>query len=353
MSAVGWSHTHIPAGAQDKPGLPAERLYDVDRAKGFAIILVVFGHLAAREPAAGNDWYVVLKAVIYSFHMPFFMYLAGVVFAHGNARASQSAYWSYLRRRAERLLVPFVLFGLVILIGKLAARHVVHVDNVPDGFLDGLISLVWDTARSPATSVWFIFVLFVYCMITPVLLRVSRSWVWPLLVLGAVAHIAAITTTIPDHFYFDRILQHYLFFAIGLLVGGRLPQAMAVIDRTFPWTAALFAVVLALLAYQIGDAIGLTLSSLLSIPALHGLIRRAPLISSRVLLSIGGCSFAIYLLNTIFIGLAKGALLKLMPWDGLNFLLFAPVLMAAGLFGPMLTKQLVFRRIPVLDRMTS
>jgi uncharacterized membrane protein YcfT len=57
-------------------------LADVERAKGLAIILVVIGHIVAREPLANNEWYVVLKSAIYAFHMPFFMYLGGLVFFH-------------------------------------------------------------------------------------------------------------------------------------------------------------------------------------------------------------------------------------------------------------------------------
>ena len=57
------------------------RLYDIDRAKGLAILLVVLGHLVARgEPPKDADWYLFLKLIIYKFHMAFFMFLSGVIF---------------------------------------------------------------------------------------------------------------------------------------------------------------------------------------------------------------------------------------------------------------------------------
>jgi hypothetical protein len=59
----------------------------------------------------------------------------------------------------------------------------------------------------------------------------------------------------------------------------------------------------------------------------------------------------IYLLNTIFIGLGKGMVLQLMP--PMSFLLLAPILGLAGLLGPILTKRILFRRLPIIDRMTS
>jgi len=56
-----------------------ERLLDIDRATGIAIALVVLGHLAPGRIYSGAEWYYSLKSVIYTFHMPFFMYLSGVV----------------------------------------------------------------------------------------------------------------------------------------------------------------------------------------------------------------------------------------------------------------------------------
>lgn len=61
-----------------------QRLVDIDKAKGFAIFLVVLGHIIATNQPLGNDWYAILKMGIYKFHMPFFMYLSGVVFAYPN-----------------------------------------------------------------------------------------------------------------------------------------------------------------------------------------------------------------------------------------------------------------------------
>ncbi|MCC6481130.1 MAG: hypothetical protein IT554_01805 [Sphingomonadaceae bacterium] len=68
---------------------------------------------------------------------------------------------------------------------------------------------------------------------------------------------------------------------------------------------------------------------------------------------LGRYSFPIYLLNTIAIGLAKGILLLVMPWDGLNFLIFLPVLLLSGIIGPIVAKVLIFRPVPYLDKITD
>ena len=88
-------------------------------------------------------------------------------------------------------------------------------------------------------------------------------------------------------------------------------------------------------------------------PALHGLVRQRYFAASSVLLTLGAYSFIIYLLNTPFIGLVKGAMLKVLPWDGVNFLLYVPALTLAGTLLPILLRRYVLTRVPALDRMTA
>jgi len=325
----------------------SRRLDDVDRAKGFAIILVVFGHIVAREHPADNNWYSVAQFLIYSFHMPFFVYLAGVAFFYSGASMHPKPdYRGYVLRRAVRLLVPFTLFGLVIVFGKLVAQRIMHVDNSIDNLLDAVTALFWNTRGSPAESVWFVFVLFVYCAITPLLMRLTRNRVWPLLALA----LAAYWTDPPAYLYLDRIAHYYVFFLIGSLAFC-MPQALGHVDAWFAAYAGAFVIALTLLAFGIFDPVTFALSNVLSIPALHGLMRRYGFAHSSVLLRLGSYSFAIYLLNTIFIGVTKGALLKVVPWDGRYFLIFLPILLAVGLIGPILIQALALRRVRTLARM--
>ncbi len=130
------------------------RRTDIDMAKGLAILLVVFGHLVARTDPAGVGWYEPLRRAVYGFHMPLFFYLAGLVYALRPG---------FLGKRAVRLLVPFFGLGVLEVLCKLVAARVMFVDNAPAGLAPGLADLVWHTAASPALSIWFLFVLFVYC----------------------------------------------------------------------------------------------------------------------------------------------------------------------------------------------
>jgi hypothetical protein len=44
--------------------------------------------------------------------------------------------------------------------------------------------------------------------------------------------------------------------------------------------------------------------------------------------------------------------MKQLPWDASWFPVFAVVLMAAGVGGPVLVRLVLFRPVPVLDRLT-
>jgi fucose 4-O-acetylase-like acetyltransferase len=100
---------------------PAGRLMELEQAKGLAILLVVFGHLVARENPAGVEWYGPLRMVVYLFHMPFFLYLSGYVAGLSGTAWMPADGWARLaRRRAARLLLPFLAFGFFIVVGKLA-----------------------------------------------------------------------------------------------------------------------------------------------------------------------------------------------------------------------------------------
>jgi fucose 4-O-acetylase-like acetyltransferase len=335
--------------AQQKP----TRRRDLDRAKGLGILLVVIGHLVSRSSPEGNDWYIALKHALYHFHMPFFMYLSGyVVFMTGSARIEPSKWLGFTSRRMYRLLLPFVLFGLFILLGKLVASRFILVDNLPGSFEQGLKGLVWNTDASPAESVWYLAVLFALSILTPPILWMLRGRTALLLALALVLYVLPW----PHVMYLDRIGRFMSFFAMGGLASDAGKIYLELIDRYFGWAlvALLGTLWLALTVFAAWNPdVALFVCGTLSMPALHGLVRHRYFSSSSLLLTLGIYSMVIYLLNTPFIGLVKGAMLKVLPWDGPNFLLYAPVLTIAGTLLPILVKRYVLSRVPALDRMTS
>lgn len=313
------------------PSTLRQRRDDLDQAKGLAIVLVVFGHLVAREGPMGVGWYEPLRQAVYLFHMPFFLFLSG--YAAGLSGAVDARDWgSLVRRRAARLLVPFAAFGLLILAGKLALGSVLAVDNLPASPWAGLRALAWDTGNSPATSVWYLLALFVFSVATPPLRRLGGLRA----LLGVATALYALP--VPPLLYLDRVCGYFLFFAIGVWAASRAAAWDAAVDR-WRWLAlAAFGTILGL-AWSGARAVSgmpwkawLLMAGLAAMPALHGVCRAW---ASPVLLRLGRRAFPVYLLNTICIGLAKAALVPALGWDASYFPVVAVVLMAAGLFGPL------------------
>jgi fucose 4-O-acetylase-like acetyltransferase len=329
------------------------RRRDLDCAKGLGILLVVFGHIVARDPPTGNEWYTLLKDGVYQFHMPYFMYLSGyVTFLSGAARVTPAAWPLMVSKRAFRLLLPFVIFGIAIVIGKMIAAHFMYVDNLPDSITGALRGLLWNTDFSPATSVWYIGVLFVFCALAPPLIWLGRGRIQLLLGLAAAVYFLPV----PHVLYLNLISKFAIFFALGGLAAEAGERWLGWIDRATGWMIlALLTALTCTLAFPqtLPFPVTYLLCGVLSIPALHGLVRKPMLSSSQLLLRVGSFSAVIYLLNTPCIGLVKGLTLRLLPWDGYHFLLFAPLLMAAGTIGPIVIKRFALRHVPVFDRMTD
>lgn len=81
-----------------------ERIEWIDIAKGIGIILMVIGHLGI--PQYLSNW-------IYSFHMPLFLFLSGLVFNVGGC-----SFKKLLKKRLLQLLVPYIGFSIIVFTGN-------------------------------------------------------------------------------------------------------------------------------------------------------------------------------------------------------------------------------------------
>lgn len=330
----------------DKP----KRLYDIDKAKGLAIMLVVLGHVVARKPPEDNLWFVLLKQSIYSFHMAFFMFLSGVVFFKSQKPLlSISDYKYQIAKRFKRLMPAYFLFCFVVLVGKYISQFYLHVDNPVSGFND-IVDVVLFPMESVASFLWYIYVLFmisVFCLTVNWLS--NKHLVWLLM-------IALVLTFVPGPIFLglNQFNKYLLFFVLGGCAITYWRQYLTVVDKYWLLALVLLLSVLVLFHDDIRhESLFWLLPAVLSIPSLHGLCRiEGP--HSGLLTFVGTMSFVIYLMNTITIGIIKGFLLKFVSWDGLNFIfLFFPVLLISGIALPIVVKRYVFHKIPWLDRITT
>ena len=126
----------------------------LDIAKGLAIILVVIGHVI--QGSAENFDDLLGFKIIYSFHMPLFIFLSGAVasiayrseLVKGGLNSGYQIAKLKLGKSAIRLLLPFIAWCAV---SQLINHH-----------SDGVFSALVLAFRRPDTALWFLLAIF-YC----------------------------------------------------------------------------------------------------------------------------------------------------------------------------------------------
>ena len=167
----------------------AERDKNIDALKGFGIILVVVGHsIQTTYPAFDNE---LLFRIIYSFHMPFFMFIGGYLMTGVDAPT--------LVRRFGRLVVPFVAWYVM---GALFASV---------SYQDYFTRII----KSVDYGLWFLWVLFLCYLVSYFAFKLTKYGGTTIAFL--VVFLAL--RLIPYNFLGIGLLQwHYGFFAAGYLV---------------------------------------------------------------------------------------------------------------------------------------
>ncbi len=326
------------------------RLLDINRAKGVMIPLVVFSHINLRGYPENNEWYFILNKIVTAFDMPLYMYLSGLLmFYSGAAYSEKNGYYSLIKKRAYRFLIPYSLMGFLVLFGKILFANIMFVDNKPASVIDGIVNLFFNTKESPASSLWYIYCIFIYCVALPPLMWVFKNNLILLFVVGLVMY----PFELPHYMFLNKMGYFFLFFMMGGVVTLHLEKYLAFIDRWSLHFITLFLLSFGLLVFDLHWKITMLIIGTLSLPAIHGLVRMKRFNQSKLLLTIGQYSYVVYLFNTLAIGFTKGVMFHFMSWDDLNFLIFAPILFTVGLLAPIVLKRVVLSRIKFLDQMTT
>lgn len=142
------------------------RVQWIDAAKGLGILLVLLGHAPRdimREQCAFIDF---VYYFIYTFHMHFFFFLSGYVFAMTSWAEKKESLGSFAGKKVKGLLVPWAVFSLLVY-GVIAVINMVPVaarlsegtilEKMPfPEYLTGCL-----LGNNPyCTHVWYIYTLF-------------------------------------------------------------------------------------------------------------------------------------------------------------------------------------------------
>ncbi len=186
-----------------------KRLYGYDNVKFILIFLVVLGHLIEiSSHFAGKD---MLYKLIYSCHMPVFIFLSGF-FAKFNSS-----------KIMFHQVYPYVLFQVLYI-----AFHYVVLYPAADGMIP------WQFT-TPYWLLWYLFAMICYYMLTP-LLNQQKLWQCSIVVLGACG--LSIWAGYENAFgYFlslSRIFVFLPYFVLGYYIG-RHKAKLNQFWETFSW----------------------------------------------------------------------------------------------------------------------
>jgi len=135
----------------------------MDFLKGFAIILVVLGHSIQTTQAGSFDDNPVFK-LIYSFHMPLFMFISGFV--------SYKTFDGTLRKlhsRLKSLVIPFLAwFALTLTINCL-------IEVFTGGPQPDILESIGNLLKSPDYGLWFLWILFLNYITLYFALKISKT----------------------------------------------------------------------------------------------------------------------------------------------------------------------------------
>lgn len=325
----------------DTPCKP--RLRYIDAAKAIAITLVVIGHVA-REAPQGNAWYDVVKAFLYKFHMPLFMFVSGLVAQYASRQISGVAgYLRHVKQIAVRFGLPYIAFALLALAGKRFLGHYVALDNMPESLGEGAFALFVTPLQSCFGQLWYLYVLSEYLILLPIVTGLLGRRAWLVIPIAAVAYWWRPT----DWFAANLLFEYGLFFSCGCWAG-RYPELFeSLLQYRGVWCVS-FAI-LCFMSYGVTYAVPfalpyaaskltLGLSSVLAVCSASIIVQ-----DNRVLRVIGQSTFVIYLLHAPTLALLRVLARAYGLWGGAWFLFLFPVMTTAGIWLPLLLRYGLLR----------
>jgi fucose 4-O-acetylase-like acetyltransferase len=191
--------------------------YDwVDVARAVAMVLVVFGHAERGLVASGTlqgAGIAALDKVIYSFHIPLFFLISGLLFARSIGRRPFTLSW---KARTVQFARPYVFWSVVLLALLVLAANAA---NRPISAADALLSLLL-LPVVPISIFWFLYTMLI-CMAVSALAIERLHWPASRLLLGSLLVHAFYLLWLSEYqsgigLQLVRFAEHELYFAIGI-----------------------------------------------------------------------------------------------------------------------------------------
>ena len=318
-----------------------KRIVFIDVAKAICIVLVVIGHYV---PDDSPSWYVALHDIIYTFHMPLFMFASGYVYI---ATRKDSPYGAFLLKKVRRLMVPYLTTSVIVITIKLLTQGGMSVDNP----VTPLSYLKMFYLPEAGYFLWFIWALWWMFVLVP-LFRTPRSRLC-LFVVCLIFHYVQVG--LPQEFCLGQFKNMIVFFMLGVVAFEYRWLHRFVNGFSLGRSAVAIVLFVAVQSVNLSLGGGKIMTYLLPYIGIFFILEVSKLVcryrevrKGSLMLLVSASSYIIYLFHTTFEGFAKAVFRKL-PLDSGLWYIFIPealAVIACGVIVPIILFK-VFRRYKV------
>ncbi len=180
----------------------------VDLLKGLAIYLVILGHVIqcysySSSQYLNNPAYLC----IYSFHMPLFMYISGVLIYQSLLKSNSLL--KIIKKRTVQLIYPYFVWGFALFIIDFVINYFRLFTS--DSF-ENILKMTWRNF----SPYWFLLSLWISSLIVSLVWYATNKkevWLIILCLLGIIWFASGIR---------DRDVWMYIFFVIGIITSNRV-----------------------------------------------------------------------------------------------------------------------------------
>jgi fucose 4-O-acetylase-like acetyltransferase len=316
------------------------RLISIDIAKAICIILVVIGHY---NPDNSPEWYNQLNQLIYTFHMPLFVFVSGYVYW---ATRKPVNYKDFIEKKFNRLMIPYFFVSVIIIGIKLLSEKGLHMENPVS------ITTFYEMLYLPVAGyfLWFIYTLFLIFLIAPFFSTNKKLIIF--LILSLI--LFCVPLDFPNLFCLAQLKNYLFYFVLGCVLYEWV-TIRHFVSKIHSFITLLIFVGFYMLNHfiEINWIIQLTSFCLppvgiIFISTISKHIAQRTTSIKNVLIYVSTCSYTIYLFHTTFEGFAKALLLKIpiANYIGENpaFIVSATIVVAVGVIAPMIIHNIIVRR---------
>lgn len=180
-----------------------QRLILFDIAKAICIILVVIGHYV---PENSPSWYVVVHDVIYTFHMPLFMFASGFIYM---ATKKDIPYQDFLWKKVKRLMLPYLSVSAIVISIKMLTEGHTYLENP----VTAMSYLKMFYLPEAGYFLWFIWALWWMFVLVPLFMTKQIR----LVLFGVAIILHYIPAFFPEIFCLRQFQGMFVFFMLGVV----------------------------------------------------------------------------------------------------------------------------------------